>query len=48
VAAATLLGGLELAVSAMVVGFVAGPAPGEDEVDRVKRQVIDLALRGLR
>jgi TetR/AcrR family transcriptional regulator, fatty acid metabolism regulator protein len=46
VAPATLLGGLELAVSGMVVGLLA--AANEDQIDRVKRQVIDLALAGLR
>jgi TetR/AcrR family transcriptional regulator, fatty acid metabolism regulator protein len=45
-AAATLLGGLELAVSGMVVGLV--PASTEEEIDRAKRQVIDLALVGLK
>jgi TetR/AcrR family transcriptional regulator, fatty acid metabolism regulator protein len=46
VAAAGLLGGLELAVSGMVVGLV--PATTEEEIDRVKAQVIGLALEGLR
>jgi TetR/AcrR family transcriptional regulator, fatty acid metabolism regulator protein len=46
VAAAGLLGGLELAVSGMVVGLV--PASTEEEIDRVKAQVIGLALEGLR
>jgi TetR/AcrR family transcriptional regulator, fatty acid metabolism regulator protein len=45
-AAAGLLGGLELAVSGMVVGLV--PATTEEEIDRVKAQVIGLALEGLR
>ncbi|BDG06169.1 TetR/AcrR family transcriptional regulator [Anaeromyxobacter oryzae] len=46
VAAATILGGLELAVSGMVVGLV--PASTEEEIDRVKNQVVGLALVGLR
>ncbi len=46
VAAAGLLGALELAVSGMVIGFV--PAGSEEQIDRVKRDVIDMILRGLR
>ncbi len=46
VAASGLLGALELAVSAMVMGLV--PASNEDEIDRAKRQMIDLVLGGLR
>jgi len=46
VAAAGLLGMLELAVSAMVVGLV--PAGSDEEIDRAKRQVVELALAGLR
>jgi TetR/AcrR family fatty acid metabolism transcriptional regulator len=46
VAATGLLGALELAVSGMVVGLV--PAGTEEEVDRVKRGVIEMILGGLR
>lgn len=46
VAAAGLLGTLELAVSAMVVGLV--PADTEEAIDRAKQQVVELALGGLR
>ena len=46
VAAAGLLGALELSVSGMVVGLV--PAGGEEDVDRAKRAVTDMVLRGLR
>jgi TetR/AcrR family fatty acid metabolism transcriptional regulator len=46
VAAAGLLGALELSVSGMVVGLV--PAGGEEDVDRAKRAITDLVLRGLR
>ncbi|HET8538940.1 MAG TPA: TetR/AcrR family transcriptional regulator [Anaeromyxobacter sp.] len=46
VAAAGLLGALELSVSGMVIGLV--PAAGEEEVDRAKRAVTDMVLRGLR
>jgi TetR/AcrR family fatty acid metabolism transcriptional regulator len=45
VAAAGLLGALELSVSGMVVGLV--PAASEEEVDRAKRVVTELVLRGL-
>jgi len=46
VAATGILGALELAVSGMVVGLV--PAETEEQIDRVKRQVTDLVLGGLR
>jgi len=46
VAATGILGALELAVSGMVVGLV--PAEAEEQIDRVKRQVTDLVLGGLR
>ena len=46
VAAAGVLGALELSVSGMVVGLV--PAGSEQQVDRAKRVVSDLVLRGLR
>ena len=45
VAAAGLLGALELSVSAMVMGLV--PAGNEAEIDLAKQQVIDLVLGGL-
>jgi TetR/AcrR family fatty acid metabolism transcriptional regulator len=46
VAAAGVLGALELSVSGMVVGLV--PATGEEEVDRAKRAVTEMVLGGLR
>ncbi len=46
VAAAGVLGALELSVSGMVVGLV--PAVSEQQIDRAKRVVSDLVLRGLR
>ncbi len=46
VAAAGLLGALELSVSGMVVGLL--PAASEDDIDRAKRAVTDMVLRGLR
>ena len=44
--AAGLLGALELGVSAMVIGIV--PASNEEQIDRAKREVIELVLGGLR
>jgi TetR/AcrR family transcriptional regulator, fatty acid metabolism regulator protein len=46
VAAAGVLGALELSVSGMVVGLV--PAANEQEIDEAKRVAADLVLRGLR
>ena len=46
VAAAGLLGALELSVSAMVIGLL--PAASEADVDGAKRAVTDLVLGGLR
>ncbi|WP_242396143.1 TetR/AcrR family transcriptional regulator [Anaeromyxobacter oryzisoli] len=45
-AAATILGGLELAVSGMVVGLV--PASTEAEIDRARQQAVDLVVVGLK
>lgn len=45
VAAAGVLGALELSVSGMVVGLV--PASTEQQIDGAKRVVADLVLRGL-
>jgi TetR/AcrR family fatty acid metabolism transcriptional regulator len=46
VAAAGVLGALELSVSGMVVGLV--PAANEQQIDEAKRVASDLVLRGLR
>jgi TetR/AcrR family fatty acid metabolism transcriptional regulator len=46
VAAAGVLGALELSVSGMVVGLV--PAASEAHIDAARRVVADLVLRGLR
>jgi TetR/AcrR family fatty acid metabolism transcriptional regulator len=46
VAATSILGALELAVSGMVVGLV--PARTEEEIDRAKRHTTELMLGGLR
>lgn len=49
VAATSILGGLELALSGLVVGVVGAQLPpSEAEIDRVRRQVTDFALAGLR
>jgi TetR/AcrR family fatty acid metabolism transcriptional regulator len=46
IAATTLLGGMELVLSGMVIGLV--PGTSEAEVDRVRRQAVDVAIGGLR
>jgi len=46
-AATSILGALELALSGMLVGVI-GAAASEEEVDRVRRQVSDFVLAGLR
>jgi len=45
-AATSILGALELALSGMLVGVI-GAAASEEEVDRVKRQVSEFVLAGL-
>ncbi len=47
IGAASVLGALELNLTAMVVGLLGGPAPSEEDVERVKRQVVEAALSGL-
>jgi len=46
VAAAGVLGALELTLTGVVVGLLG--STGEDEIERVKQGVVDLVLRGLR
>jgi TetR/AcrR family fatty acid metabolism transcriptional regulator len=48
VAATAILGVLEMTLSGLVVGVVGGSAPSEEEIERVKRTVIDLVLTGVR
>ncbi|HSN90344.1 MAG TPA: TetR/AcrR family transcriptional regulator [Anaeromyxobacteraceae bacterium] len=48
VAAIAILGAMELALSGLLVGVIGAPAPGEEQVERVKRQVVAFALAGLR
>jgi TetR/AcrR family transcriptional regulator, fatty acid metabolism regulator protein len=47
IGAASVLGALELNLTAMVVGLLAGPAPSEEDLESVKRQVVQAALGGL-
>lgn len=47
IGAASILGALELNLTAMVVGLLGGPSLSEDDLERVKRQVVDAALGGL-
>jgi TetR/AcrR family fatty acid metabolism transcriptional regulator len=48
VAAANVLGSLEMTLTGLVMGLVRPPSPSEDEIDRVKGQVVGLLLAGLR
>lgn len=47
IGAASILGALELNLTAMVVGLLGGPSLSEDDLERVKRQVVEAALGGL-
>jgi TetR/AcrR family transcriptional regulator, fatty acid metabolism regulator protein len=47
VAAAAVLGALELCLTGMVVGLLPGPRPSEEELERMKQQVAEAALGGL-
>ncbi len=48
VAAAGVLGSLEMTLTGLVMGLVRPASPTEDEIDRVKEQVVGLILAGLR
>jgi TetR/AcrR family fatty acid metabolism transcriptional regulator len=48
VAAAGVLGALEMTLTGLVMGLVRPPSPPEEEIDRVKEQLIGLILAGLR
>jgi TetR/AcrR family fatty acid metabolism transcriptional regulator len=48
VAAAGVLGALEMTLTGLVMGLVRPPSPPEEEIDRVKDQLIGLILAGLR
>jgi TetR/AcrR family fatty acid metabolism transcriptional regulator len=48
VAAASVLGGLEMTLTGLVMGLVRPSSPTEDEIDRVKEQVVGLVLAALR
>jgi TetR/AcrR family fatty acid metabolism transcriptional regulator len=47
VAAAAILGSLELNLTAMVVGILAQPAASEEDLERITRQVVEVALGGV-
>ncbi len=47
VAAASVLGALELNLTGMVLGVLGGPSPTEEEIERVKQQVVDVAVGGI-
>lgn len=48
VAATAVLGALEMILTGLVMGLVRPPSPPEEEIDRVKEQLIALVLAGLR
>jgi TetR/AcrR family fatty acid metabolism transcriptional regulator len=48
VAAAAVLGALEMTLTGLVKGIVRPPAPPEEEIDRVKAGLVSLLLAGLR
>ncbi|MBK9518885.1 MAG: TetR/AcrR family transcriptional regulator [Anaeromyxobacter sp.] len=48
VAAAAVLGALEMTLTGLVMGLVRPPEPSEDELDAVKAQLVGLLLSGLR
>jgi TetR/AcrR family fatty acid metabolism transcriptional regulator len=48
VAAAGILGALEMTLTGLVIGVVRPPQPAEDEIDRVRGQIVQVLLAGLR
>ncbi len=48
VAAAAVLGSIEMTLPVLVMGLVRPPGPSEDEIDRVKAQLVAMVLAGLR
>jgi len=48
VAAAAVLGSLEMALTGLVMGLLRPPSPPEEEIDAVKSQVVSMVLAGLR
>jgi TetR/AcrR family fatty acid metabolism transcriptional regulator len=48
VAAAAVLGALEMTLTGLVMGILRPPAPPEDEIDVVKAQLVAMVLAGLR
>ncbi len=47
VAAASLLGAIELTLTGLVLGILGGPTPSEQEIERLQRQVVATVLGGL-
>jgi TetR/AcrR family fatty acid metabolism transcriptional regulator len=48
VAAAAVLGALEMTLTGMVMGLLRPPSPPEEEIDAVKAQLVTMVLAGLR
>jgi hypothetical protein len=48
VCAASVLGVLDMNLTGMVTGMLTAPQPGEEELERMKRQVVEVALGALR
>ena len=47
VAAASVLGALEMCLTGMVVGALGRPEASDEELERVKQQMVEVALGGL-
>lgn len=47
VCAASVLGVLDMNLTGMVTGMLTAPQPSEEELERMKRQVVDVALQGI-
>ncbi len=47
VAASSVLGVLDMNLAGMVTGLLTAPQPSEEELERMKRQVVRAALRGI-
>ena len=47
VAASSVLGVLDMNLAGMVTGLLTAPQPSEEELERMKRQVVQAALRGI-
>ena len=47
VCAASVLGILDMSLTGMVTGMLTAPQPSEEELERMKRQVVDVALQAI-